>query len=76
MSEWQPIETAPTLRGGTFPPATAVDCAGACLTQEVVDFILQNLRDTKGRFAPNMVDIHIRNVSLSWIPTLMVSKSD
>ena len=69
-------DLATSLRGGTFAPATVVDCAGACLTQEVVDFILQNLRDTKGRFAPNMVDIHIRNVSLSWIPTLTVSKSD
>lgn len=60
------------LSWGTLNPTTVIDCAGAMLTQQIMNAILAKLNNGSQRFSPPIIDIRIRNVSIKRVPEVEV----
>ena len=59
------------LSMGNYPPTTVIDCAGAMLTQDVIDQLLQMIQEQPLR-ATEPIDIRIQRVSMRAIPKISV----
>lgn len=68
-----PVEN---LSWGTLNPTTVIDCAGAMLTQQIMNAILAKLQNGSQRFQPPIIDIRIRNVSIKRVPEVEVKWDD